>query len=72
MDPIEIEKGIPIPVRRERYPFDRMEVGDSIFAPNAQDVILAMSRYARDNFVRFDTQSESKGGKVGLRVWRTL
>jgi hypothetical protein len=28
---VELEKGVPLPVARQKYPYKEMEVGDSFF-----------------------------------------
>jgi hypothetical protein len=71
-----IESNIPIPPRgdgsRETYPFSKMAVGDSFFAPGATTQKLAGSfstqrrRYGR----KFSVRTLTENGVKGVRVWR--
>ena len=59
---VEIEKGIPIPPKRGRYPWNNMEVGDSFFAIERVAASWASRRHGR----RFSMRREGDG----WRVWR--
>lgn len=72
----EIERGIPIPKERTRYPGKKitypwkdMEVGDSFFlsSANTNSVCSAARVYARFNRAKFITRTYDDG----VRVWRT-
>lgn len=70
----EIQKGVPAPERakhgrREKYPFRKMEVGDSILIPgedSSHKSGRAARKYGAENGKRFCTRSEP----AGLRIWR--
>tara|TARA_R100000742_G_C4273256_1_gene92761 strand:- start:88 stop:348 length:261 start_codon:yes stop_codon:yes gene_type:complete len=84
MNEVKIDKGIPLPtdMRNElKYPFDKMETGDSIFFPlgeedNAQRMKNRLSQATRtygkkqepeQHFViRYRLENEVSG----VRVWR--
>lgn len=68
---IVIEKGIPMPDRRPKYPLQEMEVGDSFELSDEADprklrgsVYQYGRRYGRDFSV-------IKTGEESYRVWRT-
>lgn len=74
MKPIKIEKGIPIPTqgrgRPSVFPFEAMEVGDSIFVPVKTDkekarAIGRTAMYARKHGVKFKTRTV----EGGIRIW---
>lgn len=78
---MKIDKGVPIPERGDRkYPWKKMEVGDSFFVPGARvnasqpgDGRLFSTQHARRTvpgsvwLVRLTTED----GVAGARVWRT-
>jgi hypothetical protein len=74
---IEIESGVPLPVRRKsRFPFAAMKVGDSIFVP-AETAADRKRVTSRAGVFKFDhagwdyrTVVETKNGVRGVRVWR--
>ena len=71
-DEFKIEKDIPLPDRigsgrARKYPFSRMEVGDSFFAPVAGNRIhSAVSQFSKRTGMKF-TVKKVDGG---CRVWR--
>lgn len=73
---MKIEKGIPIPERRShqpresKYPFAKMDPGDSIvFTDNKQgkSALAAAYKYARDSGTKFAGRSAKEGP---IRIWR--
>lgn len=72
-----IQKGIPIPPPGQwgraikAFPFLKMEVGDSFWAPgkihklNSHNAILA-----RDKGMEFVSRHEQRDGIDGFRMWR--
>lgn len=68
----EIEKGIPV-FPRGKYPFSRMEIGDSFLVPaedggaKVRKVRSAACEFARRKSVKFTCLSVNGG----LRIWRT-
>ena len=69
MSDFKIEKGIPVPVkiRKRKYPFREMEVGDSIMIAGMRAASQISWAVARHKPKRFVTRVEEDG----LRVWRT-
>jgi hypothetical protein len=70
---IKIEKGIPIPRRKQKYRFRDMEVGDSFFVPNRS--ARAMSGcivYHNKNGKHFIVRDCDENGRPygGTRIWR--
>lgn len=73
----KIEKGIPIPEGcgrwgNAKYPWERMEVGDSFFVPGraAADMSGARQNAAKRFGRAYGTKNETKDGVRGVRVWR--
>jgi hypothetical protein len=71
---IVIDKGIPLPEKhvRWKYPFDKMDAGDSFFVANkdtAQMSALCKRAGARLG-ARFVTAKVESEGSWGVRVWR--
>lgn len=64
----EIEKNIPIV---GKYPFDKMEVGDSFYVEGDKNskanLRMAAFTYRKKVNVEFATKSDDKG----IRIWRT-
>lgn len=77
MDEIAIESGVPLPTKetkKSRYPFARMNVGDSFLIEGAKNsssyeamrVRSAASHYARRDGKKFTVRVV----EGGIRVWR--
>ena len=60
----KIEKGIEVPQYRAKYPFKKMEVGDSFFSET--DACSSAYMYGKRNGKRFLIRKEGDG----FRVWR--
>jgi hypothetical protein len=71
MDEIKIDRGIPLPevMRKMRYPWMQMEVGDSFFAPSA--VLKTMKCSAYKMGLNLGRKYEAHPEAGGVRVWRT-
>jgi len=71
---IVIDKGVPLPEKnvRWKYPFDRMEVGDSFFVVNKDTTQMsALCKRAGHRLeARFVTAKAERDGQDGVRVWR--
>lgn len=75
---IEIEKNIPIPGSSGlKYPFDKMEVGDSFYVElkgdeKAHSVQSNLMTNAKGYAIRrkLDWQFISRKTELGIRVWR--
>ncbi len=65
---MKIDKGIPVPARHNRYPWDRMKIGDSFFVKNADkhNVSSAASLRGRHYGEKYTCRSIDGG----VRVWR--
>lgn len=81
---IEIEKGVPLPEkgsasRHAKYPWARMEVGDSFVWPRDPDEFNNILNYASNVakqaakrlHVTLETAYRVENGKKIIRVWRT-
>ena len=78
--PIQVDKGIPVPVRQHTrksfWPFDDMKIGDSFFVPilqNAERLVTrnrvaqaCSQRKRRDPKLNYTIRWEGNG----IRVWR--
>lgn len=69
-----IEKGIPVPKqvgagRKNKYPFDAMEVGDSFFVKDIK--VKTISRTCGHHGKRLSRRFASRTVDGGVRVWRT-
>lgn len=67
---IKVEKGIPLPSSYGKYPFSKMEVGDSFKWPLECRARLntAAANYAKSHDMRFTIRAISPRE---LRIWRT-
>ena len=65
----KIEDGVPLPVKREKYPFADMAVGQSVFVvgklPRSFGGVFGNLRKSRG--MEFTCKTEADG----VRVWRT-
>ena len=72
MEEFKIEKGIEIPkgpiVRKRRYPFLKMEIGDSIFIEGKTVSSISGSRNWAKHRHKIETVCRAENG--GVRVWR--
>ncbi len=74
---IKIEKNIPIPVTEIKYPFDKMDVGDSFFiAETDKKERLKIQCAVRSYFAMYRKKTKttmkiiSKSLENGVRIWR--
>lgn len=75
-EPFKIEKQVPIPEKQDhsaktKYPFAKMEIGDSFFIPNVSKTFSIYSMVRQFNSwsgtaIRVTQRRESDG----IRVWR--
>lgn len=69
----EIEKGIPLPGLNTKYPFEKMEVGDSFFIENPikdnRGNPLSLSGQANQRYGGKKRFAQRKEGS-GIRIWR--
>lgn len=69
-DDFKVERGIPLPARaNERYPFDKMNVGDSFtFRLSSRSTVAsAATAFGKANQMRFRT---AKIDETTCRCWR--
>ncbi len=73
----EIDKNVPLPARGtstggKKYPFERMEVGDSFFVPwtqGSKNSVNSSAYWAKKRYgFGFTTRTDNDYG--GIRVWR--
>lgn len=74
MSEFNIEKGIPVaPLtgagRKNKYPFDAMEVGDSFFVKDGKGKSLSRLSYMHGKRLSYKFACRTVEG--GVRVWRT-
>lgn len=69
---LKVEKGVGLPDTYCRYPFKRMDVGDSFFAEKLpKQVAAAASSYTKRHPAhRFITRKVREGDRCGTRCWR--
>ena len=65
---VKIDKGVPLPTARRKYPWDEMEVGDSFFSPVGQATLMTQSRRRSDR--KFTSCAVEENGVRGTRIWR--
>lgn len=68
----KIEDRVPLPLKKARYPFKSLKVGQSFFVPGNQRNSLASSiAYAKKRTgFSFTSAFREEEGVLGLRVWR--
>ena len=66
---MEVQKDVPIPEARKRYPYKEMDIGDSFFvdAGGIQNVCNQNYRMGKKLGMSFIARKENGG----VRVWRT-
>lgn len=74
MSEFTIDKDIPVPKqvgtgRKNKYPFDALEVGDSFFVKDAK--VKTLSRTCGSHGKRLSRKFTSRTVDGGVRVWRT-
>lgn len=74
---LSIDKNIPIPpvetiIRKQRFPYNTMEIGDSFFLPNREtrDIRTYINKAAKRNSIECWCAKDTKEGISGVRVWR--
>ncbi len=63
---MEIEKNIPLPKERIRYPIKDMEIGDSILIPNYGNANSSLRKFRKLGWKFTRRQENAK-----IRLWRT-
>lgn len=69
---VEIEKNIPILGPKEKYPFEKMEIGDSFFIANGNSASINSSKwqFIKSTEIGKDRQYTCRKVEGGVRVWR--
>lgn len=69
---VEIEKNVPMPKETNtgvpKYPFARMELGDSIFTEKTGSRLVRSAAYSFGKYHGWRFASRKEG--EGLRIWR--
>ena len=72
-DMIQIDKGIPLPMRQTKYPVNSMEIGDSFFVPHLRTTDLSsILSYQKQYGKKFMTRTMVEDGVTGVRCWRIV
>lgn len=77
---VKIDKGFPIPKRGQRviavykYPFSKMQVGDSFFTPTSRpnNMYTIAHRAAKIFNHKYTCRSVVEDEVAGVRIWRIL
>jgi len=70
MDDLVIDREVPIPQARPRYPYKQMTVGDSFFVKGAKLQVVCNANYRAGKKLGFKFIARCEEG--GVRVWRLL
>lgn len=71
-----VSSGVPIPkvsrsdVGRSKYPFAKMEIGDSFFVIGSGHARASAWHYAKISGKKFTCRKVIESGFVGTRTWR--
>lgn len=72
-DVIEIDKHVPMPGKRNKYPWSELQPGDSFFVPGRE--VKSFGSQVHASSVRtghgYTTRTVVENGVRGVRVWRT-
>jgi len=74
----EIERDIPLPTERGKYPFREMEVGDSIFfgdkkqATSARVAAVRFGKALEPSWTFTLRITDQGADKAGWRLWRVI
>jgi len=66
---IEVDKTVPVPEGKKRYPYASMEVGDSFFVDSGKLQVVCNANYRASK--RLGMQFIARKEPEGVRVWRT-
>ena len=68
---IKIDQNVPLPQKNTfgalKYPFRKMEIGDSFFIPNRSSTGISTDIYKPK---KFTMRAVTENGVKGVRVWR--
>ena len=65
---VDLEKNIPLPRPRQKYPYRDMNVGDSFFVENASMQNICNQNYRTGKKFNMSFIARAEGN--GIRVWR--
>lgn len=66
---VDVEKDIPLPEPRKKYPYANMDIGDSFFVPAGKMQIVCNANYRASKKLGFKFIARCE--PEGVRVWRT-
>jgi len=66
---LEVDKTVPLPEGKKRYPYASMEVGDSFFVDSGKLQVVCNANYRASK--RLGMQFIARKEPEGVRVWRT-
>ncbi len=74
---IAVDHDVPLPKHFRgpipKYPWRKMEVGDSFFVPEPQSRVCAAAQsYEKTHGTKYRTAKITENGVYGVRVWRLL
>jgi hypothetical protein len=64
-----VEKSVPLPEGKKRYPYKEMEIGDSFFVGEGKLQVVCNANYRASK--RLGMQFIARKEVEGVRVWRT-
>ena len=63
-----VEKSVPLPEGKKRYPYKEMEIGDSFFVGDGKLQVVCNANYRASK--RLGMQFIARKETEGVRVWR--
>lgn len=66
---LDVQKDVPVPVPRKRYPYASMEIGDSFFVEGGGIQNICNQNYRTGKKLGMSFIARKEEG--GIRVWRT-
>lgn len=63
-----VEKSVPLPEGKKRYPYKEMEIGDSFFVGDGKLQVVCNANYRASK--RLGMQFIARKEVEGVRVWR--
>lgn len=65
---LEVEKSVPLPEGKKRYPYASMDIGDSFFVGDGKLQVVCNANYRASK--RLGMQFIARKEPEGVRVWR--
>ena len=65
---LEVEKSVPLPEGKKRYPYASMDIGDSFFVGDGKLQVVCNANYRASK--RLGIQFIARKEPEGVRVWR--